>query len=307
MFDGIQDRIVNQKKIRELIKNGKDMPAGPLYYWETGGDTLLPLVSNKDNPEWVRMVNRPKTIILGQSMAGEYVKSIYNRCEFRFIGFHMVPMLDTKFIKLKKNKADTEFFCLGALRKDRSHRQRFKDFLNSTGLDKFGQCRFQQGNQKMISYSDLETAYPERMLKQTFLPTLPSVELYNRTRYEIVLETFGFDPKDDTFDMSEKIFKPIIMKHPFMIVSTIGFLGNMKKLGFQTFGEFIDESYDTEVSEQRKFDIIGENIMFLKKQKADYFDAMEKICEHNYNLFKEIQAGYDENFQRQIDRIKNES
>ena len=57
MFDGIQDRIINQKKIRELIKNGKDMPAGPLYYWETGGDTLLPLVANKDNPECVRMVN----------------------------------------------------------------------------------------------------------------------------------------------------------------------------------------------------------------------------------------------------------
>jgi len=307
MFDFLEDRLFNQKKIKQWIKEGKAPPEGKIYYWETGGDTFLPLVENKYDLRWVNIINRPETVILGQSIVGDYLKSTYDLCEFRFIGFHMVPLMNTNLIKLKKADPDLNFFCMSAVRQDRSHRQRFKDFLESNHLDRLGLCRFQSGDQSMISFSDLEPFYPSKMLEDGFLPILPSVGMYNRTRYEVVIETFGFDPADDTFDMSEKIFKPIIMKHPFMVASTIGYLDNMKKLGFRTFSKYIDESYDTELSEGKKFEIIGKNISFLNQQDKNYYEGIEEICQYNYNLFIELQKEYGHNLQIQIDRIKNES
>ena len=110
MFDFLEDRLFNQKKIKQWIKEGKAPPEGKIYYWETGGDTFLPLVENKYDLRWVNIINRPETVILGQSIVGDYLKSTYDLCEFRFIGFHMVPLMNTNLIKLKKADPDLNFF-----------------------------------------------------------------------------------------------------------------------------------------------------------------------------------------------------
>ena len=137
-------------------------------------------------------------------------------------------------------------------------------------------------------------------------PVLPSVGLYNRTRYEIVIETYGHELKDDSFMMTEKVLKPIIMKHPFMIVSTVGFLDKMRRLGYKTFSSHIDESYDDQTDEKTRFEIIGQNISFLHRQDKKYFEEMDSICEHNYNHFLKLQREYQSKLESEIEKLKYE-
>ena len=306
MFDLPPERIFDQKKIKKLITDQKELPSGRVYYWETGGDTFLRLMDNKDDPKWVELVNREGMVVLGDAVAGRYLKKIYDKCEFRFIGFRMTPLMDSSITRLKKPNPTKEFFCLSAVRSDRAHRQRFKTHLESKGLDALGFCRFQSGDQDDISYEDLQGFYPKKMLQKVLPAILPSVGYYNSTKYEIVIETFGHHPDDDSFMMSEKIFKSIIMKHPFMVVTTKNFLGNMRQMGFRTFENFIDQSYDTARTEQEKFDIITDNIRHLSTKESSFHARMNDICEHNYNHFVRMQKIHQQEHDEELEKIKNE-
>ena len=45
---------------------------------------------------------------------------------------------------------------------------------------------------------------------------------------------------------SEKVFKPIAFKHPFILIAPPGSLSALKSLGYKTFSGLINESYDQE-------------------------------------------------------------
>ena len=66
---------------------------------------------------------------------------------------------------------------------------------------------------------------------------------YAQTGIEIVLETL-FD--DDRWHLTEKALRPIACGKPFMLVATAGSLKYLRSYGFETFDDFIDESYDLE-------------------------------------------------------------
>ena len=105
---------------------------------------------------------------------------------------------------------------------------------------------------------------------------------FNDTVFSIVAETWMHG---STF-VSEKTFKPIAFKHPFITAGTAGTLAYLRQEQFETFGHLIDESYDYISDEtQRLARVAGE----IKRLIADniLFDdpvSLEKI-EHNFNLF----------------------
>lgn len=70
-----------------------------------------------------------------------------------------------------------------------------------------------------------------------------SAEDYQRCWFDVVLETV-FD--DSRLHLTEKILRPIACGKPFILVAPAGSLALLKRYGFKTFGEFIDESYDQE-------------------------------------------------------------
>ena len=75
--------------------------------------------------------------------------------------------------------------------------------------------------------------------------TLPPISDYNKTNIEIVAETMNSENHDDAFVITEKTVKPISMLHPFMVLTSYNYLKRLHNLGFKTFGEFFDESYDS--------------------------------------------------------------
>lgn len=67
--------------------------------------------------------------------------------------------------------------------------------------------------------------------------------IYDSARVSIVSETLNL-AVPDTFYVSEKIVKPMLVGHAFWVCGCQYYLKYLRELGFQTFGDFWDESYD---------------------------------------------------------------
>lgn len=67
-------------------------------------------------------------------------------------------------------------------------------------------------------------------------------ELWKSGLWHIVTETVFYH---DKLHLTEKVFKPIVAQRPFMLAAAPGNLAYLKNYGFQTFDQWIDESYDT--------------------------------------------------------------
>ena len=68
------------------------------------------------------------------------------------------------------------------------------------------------------------------------------VELWQSSLLHVVNETVFYEPK---LHLTEKVFKPIVAQRPFVLVAAPGNLAYLRSYGFQTFGDWIEEGYDT--------------------------------------------------------------
>jgi len=112
-------------------------------------------------------------------------------------------------------------------------------------------------------------------------------EYYKQTLVSIVTET-NFTANECT--LTEKSFKPLLHKHPFIIFGVPGALQGLRDLGFQTFGQFWDESYDTTEDPGQRFIKIA-NIMkkigsWNDHQILEFRRKVKPILDHNYNLLR---------------------
>lgn len=115
--------------------------------------------------------------------------------------------------------------------------------------------------------------------------------LYENTYFSLIAETnyytnhIGFEKSRF---LSEKAFKPIIFKHPFVFISTPGILRCLKQIGYQTFDPIIDESYDSiENDGDRMLAILDETerlCNLTEQQLTGYLNTCREICDYNYNL-----------------------
>jgi len=88
--------------------------------------------------------------------------------------------------------------------------------------------------------------------------------------------------------LTEKIFKPIALGMPFVVVGTQGSLEYLRSYGFKTFGDIWDESYDLAEDDER-IKRIAELLKSLEvlstKDKQDMFDQAREVIQHNWNHF----------------------
>ena len=125
-------------------------------------------------------------------------------------------------------------------------------------------------------------------------------EFYEKSFFSLVTETFYFER--DIFP-SEKIYKPILHEHPFIVVGCPGLLAMLKDQGFQTFSKWIDESYDTIADGEERMDAIMETAEYLHnlslEDKRQMFTEMKPILEHNRKVL------LDKNFLRKNTNTKH--
>lgn len=124
-------------------------------------------------------------------------------------------------------------------------------------------------------------------------------EYYTNSYFSVVNETI-FYKKDlkrgltsnyeDAIFLSEKIFKPIISKHPFILVGVSTSLSVLHEMGYRTFHPFINESYDLEEDDDNRLDMIVKEIerlcAFTDDQWLEWQHQIKCIVEHNFSVIQ---------------------
>jgi len=102
----------------------------------------------------------------------------------------------------------------------------------------------------------------------------------------VINETVYFGKRNH---LTEKTFKPICLKMPFVMASSAGSLKYLRSYGFKTFGDFWDESYDDETDDIKRMEMIANLLKKLdampQDEKQKLFDSMRDIVEHNHQHF----------------------
>jgi len=121
----------------------------------------------------------------------------------------------------------------------------------------------------------------EHNMHHTLVP-----EHFNDSYIHIVFETFfDADQSGGTF-LSEKTFKPIKHGQPFIIVGPAGSLALLRSLGYRTFENVIDNSYDSITNNTNRWLAIHKLVYELKRQnlKEVFEKCMEDVL-HNQQKF----------------------
>lgn len=120
-------------------------------------------------------------------------------------------------------------------------------------------------------------------------------EWYNETKISCITETFYYDfdplfPFNDYHDskvhLTEKTWKAIYFGHPFIMVGERGSLDTIRKLGFQTYGEVVNESYDNLPDTLRMQRAVGQIPQLLDKISSP---LVQEISRFNQNLIGDLQ------------------
>lgn len=111
-------------------------------------------------------------------------------------------------------------------------------------------------------------------------------EWYNQTHYSLVAETtvsnlFPLHP-------TEKTFKPIAFQHPYIIWGQQGILDHLRSLGFETYENLFDQSYDLEPDRLLRLNKVVNNVRSFNYVEFDSL-TNQKI-NHNHQLFFNIQT-----------------
>lgn len=93
---------------------------------------------------------------------------------------------------------------------------------------------------------------------------------------------------------TEKTYKAIVGRVPFILVGLTGSLNSLRKRGYQTFHPYIDETYDTiENDEARLIAIMNELDRLIKFSKEEWLAWQANIIpivEHNFKLIRSRQG-----------------
>ena len=123
--------------------------------------------------------------------------------------------------------------------------------------------------------------------------TKSTEEYYANTYFSVVSETNFYQDWGPGIFASEKTFKPVKMKHPFILLNRPHSLDALRKLDYQTFDGIIDESYDREENDQKRMMMVLEETKRLAslntEELADFLDKAKIICEHNYQTINSKQ------------------
>jgi hypothetical protein len=108
------------------------------------------------------------------------------------------------------------------------------------------------------------------------------LSVYNKTCYSVVAET---NFANDFNFYTEKIVKPILAGRLFVAIAGQGYLEFLRELGFRTFGNVIDESYDQEPDNVTRWTMAMDQVKMLCSLDSPWvLKQVEEIVDHNQQL-----------------------
>lgn len=124
-----------------------------------------------------------------------------------------------------------------------------------------------------------------------------TLQFYNDSLVNLIAETNFFT---NIVHLTEKSYKPIIYKQPFVMFAAMGSLKALKEQGFKTFDTLWNESYDNEPDHTQRFfkvlDLIKEICSWSDEKKLEVSAKAKNIVDYNYHHIKHTHSQLITNF-----------
>ena len=181
---------------------------------------------------------------------------------------------------------------------DKNNIALFSTFRNSEhdGGFPYSYVREIRGNCGLNDIDDSFTFYPKPFKDENFqtmnYSVLSNVAKLRECYFEMVFETIYEANENLIIQTSEKTWKPLTQKIPFITFSYPNVLKEFKKLGFKTFDFIFDESYDdVQNTHERLYKVlrqVGKVCKMPLDELKEYEDEITKVTDYNFNNLKNV-------------------
>ena len=282
-------------------------------------------LKNLANPN--RAYKEPHLIVISEHSAELSDYATKNNLKLLYYFFHGFAALDwyRGYYALNYNKSivkqyDYDFISFNRIiNNDRSYRIYFVSQLKAQGLLPRGQVSFnvtdnlfddwqdeisdtssklsanakQHIEQHMTSVNKLVIDFSE-IHGNTSANILRTIDRVNNNNDRLNVDAFWHVVTETVFyydklHLTEKIFKPIVSKQPFMLLAAPGNLAYLKSYGFKTFDSVLDESYDSIQDNDLRTEAVIKQLHWYCNltlgEKTDIIQQLEPIIDYNFHHF----------------------
>ena len=128
---------------------------------------------------------------------------------------------------------------------------------------------------------------------------IPPVSVYQQSAYSIVTETTA---QHNYVFFTEKIARVMVCQRLFIVLSSHRYLHYLRDAGFQTFGDIINESYDLEVNDTRRWRMAFEQMQVLATMdQQTVLERIQPIVEHNRRVL--LETDWHKKMSQQVGQI----
>jgi len=125
------------------------------------------------------------------------------------------------------------------------------------------------------------------------------IDTISSSRFHVVIETSIESPdflhmfsETTTVFVTEKTWRSIYCKKPFIAVASNDFLKQLRNLGFKTFAPLIDESYDTIRDASERMNAVVKEIKRLNTlpvpELVKVTQSCQSVCDYNRNVLEQL-------------------
>jgi hypothetical protein len=188
-----------------------------------------------------------------------------------------------------------QFMMIGT--KDYPTRKYILSEIVAQGLDRCAYISYKQVNNNGIypgNYSQTEIDYiinqANRVNTRLPWPALDNSIEFPQLPRQFLLDSYVNMVTDTYFEgeifVSEKVYTAIAHGQIFVMLAPAGTLEYLRRRGYQTFGNYIDESYDTIENNFQRLEAVTKLLVGLAQSDLEKLYAQcQTIIQHNYNLF----------------------
>lgn len=275
-------------KIREAIEN----PDQIILLWAAEHNIVLdqPLVDNLNN--FCDTVPNPVMFVTG--VIGDWVNEWKGKTKFTlssisYFDFEAASAWDTVMHHFPAARSK-HFMCMGT--KDYPNRKYLLSKIITSGLLDKGYVGYRQ-----LAHGTLAPAhYSKQAIKEINQvaaladPYLPLPLLDDSVDYTLMPRHYMYDSYlnmvTDTFFehwgkttfISEKVFNAMLHGQMFIMMSPPGTLAYLRSIGYETFGDFIDESYDLIDDNHQRLVAVTESFVEFASKPREELQRIYRQC-----------------------------
>jgi hypothetical protein len=134
------------------------------------------------------------------------------------------------------------------------------------------------------------------------------LDMFKESFFFLITETLFGNKDKDCLQITEKTYKGIAYRIPFIVVGSYGTLEHLRTIGYKSFPHMFDESYDEIPEPDKRMSAICDELekwrMLPLEEKRDRYRRTMPAIMHNYAHYKESSPARVAEFRNIFDRLK---